>query len=173
MAQKILAIVGTYRKGRVIDTAATRRFMERLLGYAYWPWEAKAGPKPRIKQPDKKAVTITSTACPAFIAKIAMPGARKALKIAAQAVGAKARTSLFYGMVAPTPDATLTEKDRQKARQAGQRLAQSLDEQPTPASTTETRALSDPMEGYDLAGTEPTDSFRGRGEVVFVGRNSV
>lgn len=108
-------------------TAVTRRFMERLLGYAYWPWEAKAGPKPRIKQPDKKAVTITSTACPAFIAKIVMPGARKALKITAQAVGAKVQTSLFYGMIAPTPDATLAEKDRQKARQAGQRLAQSLD----------------------------------------------
>ncbi len=107
-------------------TAVTRRFMERLLGHAYWPWGAKTGPRMRIKKPDKKAVTITSTACPAFIAKIVLPGGRKALKLMAHTLGAKVQTSLFYGLAAPTPEATLGEKDRERAYRAGARLADSL-----------------------------------------------
>ena len=107
-------------------TAVTRRFMERLVGYAYWPWNAKTGPKMRVKKPDKKAVTITATACPAFIAKIVMPGGRKGLKTIALTVGAKVQTSLFYGMAALTPEATLGDSDRERAFQAGQRLADAL-----------------------------------------------
>ncbi len=107
-------------------TAVTRRFMERLIEYAYWPWGAKSGPKMRTKTSDKKAVTITAIAYPAFIAKIMFPGGRKALKIIAHTLGAKVQTSLFYGMVAPTPDATLGEKDRAEAHQAGERLTDSL-----------------------------------------------
>jgi multimeric flavodoxin WrbA len=107
-------------------TAIMRRFMERLVGYAYWPWNAKSGPKMRVKKADKKAVTITSTACPAFIAKILMPGGRKALKLTATTLGAKVQTSLFYGLAAQTPEATLPDKARAKAYEAGRRLAQSL-----------------------------------------------
>ena len=44
----------------------------------------------------------------------------------AHPLGTKVRTSLFYGMVAPTPDATLGEKDRQKAYHAGRSLVDSL-----------------------------------------------
>lgn len=106
-------------------TAIMRRFMERLVGYVYWPWNSKSGPKMRVK-PDKKAVTITSTACPAFIARILMPGGRKALKMTATTLGAKVQTSLFFGMVAATPEATLPEKDRRRAYQAGRRLAEAL-----------------------------------------------
>ena len=107
-------------------TAITRRFMERLVGYAYWPWGARSGPKMRIKTADKKAVVITSTACPAFIAKILIPGGRKALKLIATTFGAKVQTSLFFGMVAQTPEATLPEGARGRAYEAGRKLAESL-----------------------------------------------
>jgi multimeric flavodoxin WrbA len=107
-------------------TAVMSRFTERLLGYAYWPWDAKAGPKMRSKKADKKALTITSTACPAFIARIVMPGARKALKLAAQTMGAKVQTHLHFGGVAQTAEATLGEKDLRKAFQAGQKLARAI-----------------------------------------------
>ena len=107
-------------------TAVTRRFMERLVGHAYWPWDAKTGPKPRRKTRDKTAVTITATACPAFIARIAMPGGKRALKVIADVLGAKVQTSLLFGMVAQSPDATLNDKDRAKAFLAGRRLAKSL-----------------------------------------------
>ena len=204
MAKKIVAIIGTYRKGRVIDTAVsevlrgaeaqgaetqriylldkhiefctncrsctqekdagrrgtcvqkddmeevlqaidaadgivlgaptnffnvnalTRRFIERLVPYAYWPWNAKAGPKYRVARPDKKAVTVTSTACPAFLAWLLIPGPRKALKIAAKTVGAKVTQSLCFGLVAQTPEATLPEKDRRKAYRAGEQFANTL-----------------------------------------------
>ena len=105
--------------------ALTRRFMERLIVYGYWPWDAKI-PKLRVKKPDKKAVTITAAGCPAFIARILMPGPPKALKIAAAMMGAKVTTSLYVGATAQAPDGTLTQKDRQKAYQAGTRLAASL-----------------------------------------------
>jgi multimeric flavodoxin WrbA len=107
-------------------TAVIRRFMERLVGHAYWPW-GQPSPKMRDKTQSKKAVTITSSACPAFFARIAMPGGRKALKAIAGTLGAKVQTSLLFGMVAQSPDATLNEKDRAKAYQAGRRLADSLD----------------------------------------------
>lgn len=107
-------------------TAVMRRFMERLVGYAYWPWNAKSGPKMRVKKADKKAVIVTSTACPAFIAKILMPSTRRALKLTAATLGAKVQTSLFYGTVAQTPEATLPDRARNRAYQAGRRLAESL-----------------------------------------------
>jgi hypothetical protein len=107
-------------------TAIMRRFMERLVGYAYWPWNARSGPKMRVKRADKKAIVITSTACPAFIARILIPGTRRALKLTATTLGAKVQTSLLFGMVAPTPEATLPEKARSRAYEAGRRLAESL-----------------------------------------------
>jgi len=106
-------------------TAVTRRFMERLVGHAYWPWGQPA-PKVRDKTQNKRAVTITSSACPAFFARIAMPGGIKALKAIAETLGAKVQTSLLFGMVAQSPEATLNKKDRAKAYQAGRRLVDSL-----------------------------------------------
>jgi putative NADPH-quinone reductase len=107
-------------------TAVTRRFMERLIVYAHWPWQAKMGPVMRIKPPDKKAITITATACPAFLGRILIRGPRQALKIAAGTMGAEVLTTLYYGAVAQTPDATLNEADLRKAHEAGARLANSL-----------------------------------------------
>ena len=107
-------------------TAVTRRFMERLVGYAYWPWNARSSPRGRIGKPDKKAITITATACPAFIARILMPGAGRALKITAQTMGARVQESLLFGMVATKQESTLGEKDRARAYRAGESLADAL-----------------------------------------------
>ncbi|MDI9431512.1 MAG: flavodoxin family protein [Planctomycetota bacterium] len=107
-------------------TAVTRRFMERLVGHAYWPWDAKTGPKLRRKARDKTAVTIASTACPAFIARIAMPGGKRALKVIADVLGARVQTSLFFGAAAHSPEATLEGKNCAKAYQAGRCLVDSL-----------------------------------------------
>lgn len=104
-------------------TAVTRRFIERLLPYAYWPWGVKTGPRLRIKKPDKKAVIVTATACPAWLAKIVIRGPLKALKIAARCMGAKVQTSLYFGAVAQSPDSTLDQKSLAKAYKAGQNLA--------------------------------------------------
>ena len=52
--------------------ALMKRFIERLLVYVYWPWE-KPMPKPRISKLDKKAVVMTSSACPAFLGRWVLP----------------------------------------------------------------------------------------------------
>ena len=46
-------------------TALMKRFTERLVVFAYWPWE-KAAPRMRITTPNKKAVLVTSSAAPAL-----------------------------------------------------------------------------------------------------------
>lgn len=106
--------------------ALTRRFMERLVPYTYWPWEAKRGPSMRAGKPHRKAVTITATACPRFLARLLIRGPSKALKIAAWTAGTKVQTALLFGLAAQTPDATLDEKGLQRAYRAGERLANSL-----------------------------------------------
>ena len=106
--------------------ALTKRFMERLIPYAYWPWEAKRGPSMRVRKPDKKAVTLTATACPSLIARLLIRGPLKALKIAAWTMGAKVQTALLFGGAAHTPEATLDAKGLRRAYRAGERLAKSL-----------------------------------------------
>jgi multimeric flavodoxin WrbA len=104
-------------------TAVTRRFLERLLVYAYWPWQAKTRPHFRIKKSTKRAVTITSSACPAWLARIVIRAPRTALKVMAKCMGAKVETSLYFGAVAQTPEATLGQRIRKKAYKVGVKLA--------------------------------------------------
>ncbi|MBN1764214.1 MAG: hypothetical protein JW860_03070 [Sedimentisphaerales bacterium] len=125
MPQKIVAIIGTYRKGGITNqsvTALMKRFIERLIVYSYWPWDIKGWPKYRISQINKRAVTVTSSACPAFIARILIPSVPKLLKAAARTLGAKVVASIYFGLVANQPDQKLTEKQRQKAYLAGLKL---------------------------------------------------
>jgi len=96
--------------------ALTRRFLERLLPYAYWPWDEKAGPKYRVAKPDKIAAVVTSTACPAAVARIVVPGSRRALKIAARTLGARVVQSLQFDCLGPTAESPLNEKARRRAR---------------------------------------------------------
>ncbi|KPL21202.1 MAG: hypothetical protein AMJ75_10435 [Phycisphaerae bacterium SM1_79] len=103
-------------------TAVTKRFIERLIVYGCWPWGRKM-PKLRIENPDKKAVTVTASACPGFIARILMPGPLKAFKAAARCMGATVLTSLYFGPVAQTENATLDRKSLLKAYRAGEKLA--------------------------------------------------
>ena len=102
-------------------TAVAKRFIERLVCYAYWPWNS-AMPKGRIKKPDKKAVIITSAACPAFLARILIRNSPKLLKAAATCLGAKTVATLYFGKIAMTTDDKLPEKALNKCRRAGQKL---------------------------------------------------
>ncbi|MBN1124489.1 MAG: flavodoxin family protein [Sedimentisphaerales bacterium] len=102
-------------------TALMKRFIERLLCYAYWPWQSGI-PKPRSKQATKKAVTVTSTACPAPMAKLLIRGTPKMLKITAKTLGAKVVDKIYFGMVAMEQHQQLTEKQKQRAYKAGLHL---------------------------------------------------
>lgn len=100
--------------------AITRRFMERLVCYGYWPW-GKPGPENRIKVASKRAVLVTSTAMPAFLGRIAT-GAIRALKAIATLVGAKPVGTLFIGLAAMEQEPMLSPAAAGKARKLGHRL---------------------------------------------------
>ena len=102
-------------------TAVMKRFVERLISFAYWPW-GRAAPKLRVKKPEKKAVIITSSACPAFIGRILMPNALSVMKGAARCMGAKVVKRLYFGLAAAEKEQKLSEKALSKARKAGRKL---------------------------------------------------
>jgi len=106
-------------------TAVMKIFIERLIQYAYWPW-GKTAPVRRIKKKNKKAVTVTASACPAFIGRILMPGALGTMKQAAKVMGAKVIKSLYFGPVAGREDSSLSEKALLKAFKAGEELVRHI-----------------------------------------------
>lgn len=106
-------------------TAVTRKFLERLVVYGYWPW-GQPSPKFRITKPNKKAIIVTASAAPAFIGKFFYRPALTALKTIAKCLGAKVVKQLYFGLVAQHPEATLNEKDKVIAYAAGLKLAQGI-----------------------------------------------
>lgn len=102
-------------------TAVTRRFMERLIGFAYWPW-AQGGPKLRSPRKDKRAVLIAATAMPAVLGRL-FTGALRALRLMAETMGAKPVASIFVGMIAQAEQTELPARALRQARRAGRRLA--------------------------------------------------
>jgi multimeric flavodoxin WrbA len=80
-------------------TAIFKRFMERLVVYAYWPWDMN-GPQYRKTQvPKKKALLVSSCAAPGIIGRW-LYGTDKQLKTTAKTIGAEVVGSLFTGMIA-------------------------------------------------------------------------
>jgi len=103
-------------------TAVTKRFQERLVRYAYWPWD-KMAPVLRTKRKDKKAVLVTSSAAPAFLGRMLMRSLGT-LKRMAGILGARPVGTLYVGLAA-RKDAKLPERAVNKARKLGRKLAAS------------------------------------------------
>lgn len=101
-------------------TAVTRRFMERFVSFAYWPW-GNAGPKLRTKEKPRKAVLVTATAMPALMGRV-FTGALRALKIIADVSGAKTVDKIFVGLASVQPKQPLSACTIKKARRAGLKL---------------------------------------------------
>ena len=78
-------------------TAVFKRFMERLVVYAYWPWGSHA-PKLRKKRATKRAVLIASSAAPGLMGRL-FYGTLKQLKMTAKTIGAKPIGSIFIGLM--------------------------------------------------------------------------
>jgi NAD(P)H-dependent FMN reductase len=101
-------------------TAIFRRFMERLVAYAYWPWGAPS-PVNRIKTLTRKAAVVTSAAMPGLFIPIAT-GAPRALKVTAKVLGANTVASMCIGLAAKRAP-TLSPRTLAKARRIGAMLA--------------------------------------------------
>ncbi len=103
-------------------TALFKRFMERLIVYAYWPWGMKA-PQFR-KSADttrKKAILVSSCAAPGFIGRL-FYHAGKQLKMTAKAIGADTSAILFTGLVSMQPHPQLPQRIQTKARALADKL---------------------------------------------------
>jgi NAD(P)H-dependent FMN reductase len=102
-------------------TAIFRRFMERLIGAAYWPWGEKA-PRLRSKRQPRKAVLVASSAMPGFLIPIAT-GAARALRITAAMLGARPIGHLWIGLAAGAVGQPLSPATIERARRFGFDLA--------------------------------------------------
>ena len=99
-------------------TALFKRFMERLVVYAYWPW---GSPAPKFRKADgnlKKALLVSSSGAPGIMGRWLF-GTHKQLKTAAKTVGADTVGSMFTGFVSkdrrPERSDRLTVKDEKLA----------------------------------------------------------
>ncbi len=98
-------------------TAVFKRFMERLVPYAYWPWGTPAPKKRKQGSALKKAVLVTSSAAPSILARIGF-NTRSVLKKTAQTVGAKTVAIIDIGMVSQTPDPKLSKSECKTIKKA-------------------------------------------------------
>ena len=101
-------------------TAVFRAFLERLVGCVYWPW-GQNGPKPRSKELPRKAVLISSLAAPGFFLPFAT-GVPKALRVAANCLGAHPVAKLWIGLSAQSAKANVSERVLRRARKVGAEL---------------------------------------------------
>lgn len=103
-------------------TAIFKRFMERLVVYAYWPWDVN-GPKYRKEQaPKKKALLVSSCAAPGILGRWFF-GTNKQLKMTAKMIGAEIVGTLFTGMIAKEQQPKLPERMRSKIKALAEKLA--------------------------------------------------
>jgi len=101
-------------------TALMKRFIERLVCTAYWPWGAGA-PQVRNKRSSKRAVIVASSAAPALMAR-ASTHLVKLLKSVARLLGAKTIGVLFIGCAAKHEKQDIGTRARKKARRLGKKL---------------------------------------------------
>jgi hypothetical protein len=101
-------------------TAIFRRFMERLIGYAYWPWGQPA-PRGRSHVPALKAALVASSAAPGFMIPL-FSGTRTALRMTAKVLGAKPVASMWIGLSAGAPHHALSARQTARARRIGLKL---------------------------------------------------
>ncbi|MHC1698583.1 MAG: flavodoxin family protein [Geobacteraceae bacterium] len=102
-------------------TAVFKRFMERLAGYAYWPWEMNGPQYRKAQSPKKKALLVSSSAAPAILARWFFCTGKQ-LKMTAKTLGAEVVGSLSTGMIAKNKHLKLPERVRAKITLLARRL---------------------------------------------------
>lgn len=102
-------------------TAVMKRFIERLVCFAYWPWGAKV-PKNRKVPQDKRAVLVMSSAAPALLGRYFTKMAHL-MKTVSRLLGAPRPDILWIGIAAQQPQPRISGRMLQKARGLGKKLA--------------------------------------------------
>ena len=95
-------------------TAIFKRFMERLLVYAYWPWEMNSPQMRKANVPKKKAILVSSCAAPGLLGRLVY-GTHKQLKQTANVIGADTVGTIFTGLIAKESHPALSDQVLNKA----------------------------------------------------------
>jgi multimeric flavodoxin WrbA len=101
-------------------TAVFKRFMERLVVYAYWPWGAP-GPKFRKARASKRAIVIASCAAPGLMGRVFYTTLSQ-LKVTAKTIGAKPIGSTLIGLIAQHAHPELPDRARSRVQRLAKRL---------------------------------------------------
>ena len=101
-------------------TAVTKRFIERLICFATWPWGSLAPKLPANPRP-RPAVLIVSMAAPT-LAVLPFNHIGKILKLTAKLLGAPKPRMLWIGLAAKDRQTDLSERTKRKARRLGRGL---------------------------------------------------
>jgi multimeric flavodoxin WrbA len=101
-------------------TALFKRFMERLIVYAYWPWGAPA-PKFRKVRLDKPALLIASSAAPGLMGRL-LYTTLKQLRQTARTIGARPVGSVFIGLMSQQEHPALPDRTRRQVQKLAGRL---------------------------------------------------
>ena len=102
-------------------TAIYKRFMERLIAYAYWPWDQ---PYPKFRKTDvapKKALLISSSAAPSWFGRWLFRTSKQ-LAMSAKTIGAKPVGTLFTGLANTEKHKRLPSKTAERARMLAAKL---------------------------------------------------
>jgi putative NADPH-quinone reductase len=103
-------------------TALFKRFLERLVGVAFWPWGAKTGPRMRRKHLRKRALLLSACAAPGFLGRLVFSTHRQ-LGLCAWALGAKVVGRQMTGLIAQQAIEDLPPAALRRARRGGAKLA--------------------------------------------------
>ncbi|SIS58704.1 flavodoxin family protein [Neptunomonas antarctica] len=96
-------------------TAIFKRFMERLVVYAYWPWGQHSPDFRKNNEPKKKALLVSSCAAPGVLGRW-LYDTHKQLKTTAKVVGAETVGTLFTGFVSQRSQPILPPQIQNKAK---------------------------------------------------------
>lgn len=102
-------------------TALFKRFMERLIVYAYWPWEQNEPQLRNAGRPRKRAVVVSSCAAPGMLGRLLYTSHRQ-LTTTADTIGADVVGNLFAGLMARKADPDLPANVTDKARKLARKL---------------------------------------------------
>ncbi|MEZ5278247.1 MAG: flavodoxin family protein [Opitutaceae bacterium] len=113
-------------------TAVTKRFIERLMCLAYWPWGMKV-PKMRSPDTDKPAVIVASSAAPAILQRWS-GSMLKLLRQTVELLGAHPIGEINVGLAAMKRRHELPANIVAKAHRLGERLVARVPAQPASAA---------------------------------------
>ena len=102
-------------------TAIFKRFMERLVVYAYWTWEMNGPRYRKADQARKKAILVWSCAAPAIMGRL-LYQTHKQLRMTAKTIGADSVGAIYTGMISKQPHPALPDHALSKIKALSARL---------------------------------------------------